>query len=213
MGVEAGVTDTRREHWDDVYRNKQVDRVSWYQPQPQPSLDALTRLGAKPDQSLIDIGGGASSLTAKLAEAGWSELAVLDISAAALDHARTEMGEGADDVEWIVADVTEWRPARRYDIWHDRAVFHFLTEAGQREAYRRALAKGLEKGGLIVIATFALDGPEKCSGLPVQRYDAQDLSQELGDEFALLEHWRETHRTPWDSEQSFTWTAFRKETT
>ena len=207
------MTDEGREHWDNVYSSKRPEDVSWFQPHAKPSLDALARLGATPDQSLIDIGGGASSLTAKLAEAGWSDLAVLDISQAALDHSRSAMGKKAARVDWIVADVTKWQPERQYDVWHDRAVFHFLTEAGRREAYLRAVSQGLAEGGLLIIATFALDGPERCSGLPVQRYDAQALSQELGDGLRLMEHWREEHATPWNARQAFIWAAFRKETT
>lgn len=206
------MTDQRREHWEEVYRTKPVERVSWYQPNPKPSLDALARLGAGPDKSLIDIGGGASALAARLAEAGWGDLTVLDISEPALGQARAAMGAGAETVEWIAADITRWTPPRRYDVWHDRAVFHFLTQADQREAYRRALLHGLAEGGLLLIATFALDGPEKCSGLPVQRYDAAGLSEALGDGLRLIEHWRELHITPWEAEQAFTWAAFRKET-
>ncbi|WP_299193404.1 class I SAM-dependent methyltransferase [uncultured Erythrobacter sp.] len=207
------MSENRRDHWQTVYQTKQVDRVSWFQPSTAPSLDALLRLGAGSDNSLIDIGAGASPLVADLARAGWDDLAMLDISEAALELARDAMGEAADKVEWIAADITRWSPRRRYDVWHDRAVFHFLTEASQRDAYRGALDKGLAPGGLLLIATFAPDGPEQCSDLPVQRYDAAGLSQALGDNLRLVEHWREVHVTPWQTEQAFTWAAFRKEPT
>lgn len=207
------MTNDRRGHWQDVYTTKSAEGVSWYQERPTPSLEALDRLGAIPDQSLIDIGGGASSLAAELAEAGWGDLAVLDISAAALARARQAAGARADTIDWIAADITAWSPLRSYDIWHDRAVFHFLTDPADRKKYKTALKRGLAPGGLMLIATFAKDGPEKCSGLPVQRYDADDLARELGDGFRLLDDWRETHRTPAGGEQSFTWCAFRKEMT
>ena len=200
----------RKAHWEDVYQTKAADSVSWFQPVPQPSLDAIGRFGGTPAQSLIDIGGGASALVARLAAAGWSNLAVLDISAPALDVARAAMGAGGDAVEWIAADITAWRPARGYDIWHDRAVFHFLTEDPARAGYRAALAQGLKPGGLLLMATFALDGPEKCSGLPVQRYGPAELAAALGDGFVLLDSWREEHHTPGGSTQNFNWCAFRK---
>lgn len=200
----------RKAHWEQVYQTKAADSVSWFQPVPQPSLDAIARFGGTPDMSLIDIGGGASVLVAELARAGWHDLAVLDISAPALAVAREAMGEQGDAVEWIAADITDWSPSRTFDIWHDRAVFHFLTEESARTGYRAALAQGLRPGGLLLMATFALDGPEKCSGLPVQRYGPAELSAALGDGFALLDSWREEHHTPGGAVQKFNWCAFRK---
>jgi trans-aconitate methyltransferase len=197
-------------HWEEVYRTKAPDSVSWFQPVPRPSLEAIARFGATPDQSLIDIGGGASSLAAELAKAGWRDLAVLDISAPALEVARAAMGAGGETVEWIAADITAWRPARGYDIWHDRAVFHFLTEEPARVGYRAALAQGLKPGGLLLIATFAPDGPEKCSGLPVRRYGPAELADALGEGLEPLDNWREQHHTPGGSVQNFNWCAFRK---
>ena len=204
------VNEAADAHWDSVYRSKDAAQVSWYQAEPQPSLDALDRFGARSDQSFIDIGGGASSLVDSLLGLGWIDLAVLDLARSALDVARDRIGDASSKVDWICADVTDWRPARRWDVWHDRAVFHFLTGVEQRRAYKQAVATGLSEGGLLLIATFALDGPDKCSGLPVQRYDAPDLQAELGAGFELLDTWREVHTTPWGSEQNFTWCAFRK---
>ncbi|MFU7529184.1 class I SAM-dependent methyltransferase [Qipengyuania sp. ASV99] len=203
----------RRKHWQTVYETKPTDQVSWYQPLPSPSLDALARLQATPNRSLIDIGGGASSLAAELLRAGWSDLAVLDISDAALSHARAALGADAGNVDWICANITAWHPKRTFDIWHDRAVFHFLTEHAERAVYKSALLDGLAQGGLMLIATFAKDGPEKCSGLPVRQYGADDLTQEFGASLSLIESWRETHLTPSGAAQAFTWCAFRKETT
>jgi SAM-dependent methyltransferase len=198
----------REHHWHDVYTDKQPEDVSWYQATPAPSLAALDRFAVRASQSLIDIGGGASNLVDALLARGWEDVTVLDIAAPALAAAQARLGERAADVTWQVADITAWLPARRYDIWHDRAVFHFLTAPGQRDAYVRALGAGLAEGGLAIIATFALDGPEKCSGLPVERYDAQKLAQTLGPKFHLEASWREEHKTPWGAAQVFTWCVF-----
>jgi 2-polyprenyl-3-methyl-5-hydroxy-6-metoxy-1,4-benzoquinol methylase len=197
-------------HWTKVYDQKLASEVSWYQREPTPSLRALDRLGAGPSSALIDIGGGASNLVDALLRRGWSDVTVLDIAASALAAAKARLGSGAEKVRWEVADITEWHPSRCYDVWHDRAVFHFLTTPEQREAYRRALLGGLAAGGLMIMATFALDGPERCSGLPVQRYDPSSLAHELGEAFRLLDEWREEHVTPWGTRQAFNWCAFRR---
>jgi SAM-dependent methyltransferase len=197
-------------HWSEVYRTKAPDSVSWYQPSPEPSLRALDRSGVAASASLIDVGGGASGLVDALIERRWSDLTVLDIAAPALDVAKARLGKRAERVQWAVGDITQWQPGRTYDVWHDRAVFHFLTDADRREAYRRALEAGLAPQGLLIMATFAPDGPERCSGLPVQRYDASALSEELGPGFRLLDSWREEHITPGGSSQAFSWCVFRR---
>ncbi|MBX5002251.1 class I SAM-dependent methyltransferase [Rhizobium lentis] len=204
------MTDAKREHWDEVYRTKAADSVSWYQPTPEPSLRALDEMQLPAAAALIDVGGGASSLVDCLIERGWSDLTVLDIAAPALDVAKARLQGDAIRVGWIVADVTVWRPSRRYDLWHDRAVFHFLTEPQQRLAYRRALETCTAPGSVVIIATFAPDGPERCSGLPVQRYDATALAAELGSAFALEREWREEHTTPGGGLQPFQWCVFRR---
>lgn len=201
----------RQDHWSRVYTEKSSSAVSWYQAEPEPSLDALDRFGAVPSLSLIDVGGGASTLVDSLLRREWQDVTVLDIAAPALDAARERLGRQAVKVHWEVGDITDWRPSRRYAVWHDRAVFHFLTRADQREAYRKALSMGVQPGGLVIMATFALDGPEKCSGLAVQRYDPEGLAAELGNGLRLVDDWREQHVTPWGSSQSFNWCAFRKE--
>lgn len=204
------MTEPAGAHWDTVYRNKDAAQLSWFQAEPHVSLDAFDRFGARSDHSLIDIGGGASSLVDSLVERGWTDLAVLDLAESALDVARDRIGDASVRVDWICADFTDWHPARQWDVWHDRAVFHFLTLAEQRRAYKEALASWLSESGLLIIATFALDGPDKCSGLPVQRYDAPGLQAEFAAGFELLDTWREVHTTPWGSAQNFTWCAFRK---
>lgn len=205
--MEAGA---EKEHWEQVYGEKAPTSVSWYQGTPEPSLWALEHLNVRPGSSIIDIGGGASTFVEALLELGWNDITVLDIAAPALASAKSRLGAVADKVHWQVADITEWRPTRNYDVWHDRAVFHFLTEAEQRAAYLGALGEGLSADGFLIMATFALDGPEKCSGLPVRRYDADSLAQELGPSFKPLESWKEEHTTPWGSKQAFTWCAFRR---
>jgi 2-polyprenyl-3-methyl-5-hydroxy-6-metoxy-1,4-benzoquinol methylase len=196
-------------HWTNVYSQKATDSVSWYQPTPNASLDALDRFAVPASTAFIDVGGGASNLVDALVSRGWSDLTVLDIAAPALEAAKQRLGERAEHINWQVADITDWMPARRYGVWHDRAVFHFLTGAEQRAAYRRALSAGVIPGGLVIMATFALDGPERCSGLLVERYDPEKLAAELGPSFQLLDAWSEQHETPWASQQSFNWCAFR----
>lgn len=200
----------RQEHWNEVYRTKAPSAVSWYQPAPEPSLRVLERFEVPNSASLIDVGGGASSLVDCLIERGWSDLTVLDIAAPALEVAKARLGASAKHVKWEVADITEWTPDRTFDVWHDRAVFHFLTSPDQQEAYRRALEAGVATHGLVIMATFAPDGPERCSGLPVQRYDAAMLSEALGPAFRLVDNWREEHTTPGGSKQAFNWCVFQR---
>lgn len=204
------MTEGDQQHWAHVYEDKAPTAVSWYQANPEQSLRALSRFGVSSSSSLIDVGGGASNLVDALLEMGWQDVTVLDIAAPALEAAKSRLGPRAGKVNWEVADITHWHPARRFDVWHDRAVFHFLTEPRQREAYREALSEGLMDGGLAIIATFALDGPERCSGLPVQRYDAASLAREFGRHLHLLDAWRQDHVTPWGAKQSFNWCVFRR---
>jgi SAM-dependent methyltransferase len=200
----------RREHWQAVYEAKRPEEVSWYQPSPEPSLEALDRLAIGAEASLIDVGGGASALAGALAGRGWRDVTVLDIAASAIAEAKGRLGAMGETIRWIEADLLDWPPDRTYDVWHDRAVLHFLTEPAQRALYADALRAGTHAGSLVIIAAFALDGPEQCSGLPVRRYDAGMLSTELGDGFCLIEAWRQAHVTPWGATQSFQWAAFSR---
>ena len=198
----------REEHWNQVYQTKGTDDVSWYQRRPDVSLAMITASGVSRDAGIIDVGGGASTLVDFLLDDGYSNLAVLDLSAAALSHSRSRLGARADGVEWFVTDVTSFEPPHRFGLWHDRAVFHFLTAAEDRRGYVATLRRTLQPGGSVVISTFAPDGPPTCSGLEVMRYDAQTLCAELGVEFQLQEVRHETHRTPWQSEQRFIYLRF-----
>jgi 2-polyprenyl-3-methyl-5-hydroxy-6-metoxy-1,4-benzoquinol methylase len=200
----------RSVHWEGVYATKGENEVSWFQECPAISLELIH--AANPDHAaaIIDIGGGASRLVDCLLQEGYRSIAVLDLSASALEAAKMRIGPTAASVDWIVADVTTWHPARSYDIWHDRAAFHFLTDARDRSAYRARLQSAVRPGGQVIIGTFALDGPEKCSGLPVQRYDGARLAAELGPSFELLDTQSETHHTPWNSTQAFQFSRFRR---
>jgi 2-polyprenyl-3-methyl-5-hydroxy-6-metoxy-1,4-benzoquinol methylase len=198
----------RTAHWQAVYTTKAENQVSWFQENPETSLRLIKEAKTSPDSSIIDIGGGASRLVDALLAQGFRSLAVLDISAAALDAVKTRLGPQSAHVDWIVADIIEWRPARTYDIWHDRAAFHFLTETADRNAYIDRLKSALAPGGQVIISTFALDGPEKCSGLSVQRYDAKRLANALGSSFELADSFAEAHRTPWGAIQHFQFSRF-----
>lgn len=199
-----------RRHWDEKYRANGPEAVSWFQPRPDASLALIAASGEPPHAGVIDVGGGASTLVDALLAQGYAPLAVLDLSGAALALSRERLGATAESVDWIEADVTAFTPPRRFGIWHDRAVFHFLTAAVDRRRYLAALRRTLRPGGTAVIATFAPDGPRRCSGLDVVRYDRQRIVAELGPEFALEDVRRETHITPRGREQAFLWFRLRR---
>lgn len=202
--------DERRAHWDSVYSSKAEDAVSWFQESPAVSLEMLQEAGLDSSMAVIDIGGGASRLVDALL--GWplTDITVLDLSAAALATAQARL-RGAERVHWIVADVTKWMPERRYDIWHDRAAFHFLTMPAQQRAYVAGLTQAVRPGGTVIIGTFAPDGPEKCSGLPVARHDSASLAAILGPGFTLQSERRHVHATPWGATQNFQFSRFTRQ--
>lgn len=195
-------------HWNDRYRTVGSFAVSWYEPEPTVSLELLDVLDIDPTQSVIDIGGGASPLVDHLLGRGHEDLAVLDVSAAALDEARRRTGD-PDSVTWIEADLLAWTPPRRWQAWHDRAVLHFLTTDDQRASYARAITDTLESGGAFVLGAFAPDGPTQCSGLDVRRQSFEDLAELAGDAEVVTQH-RHVHRTPGGGEQPFHWIAGRR---
>jgi len=200
----------RKQHWQEVYTGKAVHETSWHQANPVTSLSLIETATAGPAASLIDVGGGASLLVDHLLKAGYRDLTVLDIAQAALAQARRRLGPKADAVEWIESDVTEFEPGRTWTIWHDRAAFHFLTGAADRRRYVKVLNRALADGGQAIIAAFALDGPSRCSGLDVVRYDAASLAAELGAGFVLQEERFEVHWTPAGREQRFGFYRFSK---
>jgi len=210
MEVEAMQSESRQAHWEGVYSKKDENEVSWFQENPVPSLELIAQVGATPASVIIDIGGGASRLVDNLIDRGFEDVTVLDLSEAALEAAKARLGGRAAQVHWIVADATVWEPLKAYDVWHDRAAFHFLVEDHDRAAYVARLERALKVGGYAIIATFALDGPERCSGLPVVRYDPVSLCQTLGRAFQLVDTRRHAHATPWGSDQSFQFSVFRR---
>lgn len=198
----------RQAHWQNVYATKAEKEVSWFQENPTPSLDMIAATGISTDASIIDVGGGASRLVDSLLDKGFSRLAILDLSAKALEATKQRLGRRGDEVNWIVADVATWTPSNVYDLWHDRAAFHFLTDQADRDAYVAVLKKALRSGGHVIIATFALDGPEKCSGLPIVRYDPVNLAAAIGLEFELIDSRLHGHLTPGGGTQRFQFSRF-----
>ena len=201
-----------KDHWERVYEAKSPQAVSWYQAHAEQSLRLIRQTGLPTSASIIDVGGGASTLVDDLLRAGYERLSVLDLSHAALAAAQQWLGDDARRVTWIEADVTRADlPAQAYDLWHDRAVFHFLTGADARAAYVAAVMHAVKPGGHVIVATFAEDGPLQCSGLPVVRYSPDGLHAEFGAPFTLLRHEREEHHTPAGAVQKFIYCYCRRE--
>lgn len=199
-------------HWDSVYRTKAPDAVSWYRPHLETSVDLIRRVAPDLSASIIDVGGGESTLVDDLLAKGYRNVSVLDISATAIEVARKRIGTHAQDVEWIVGDITQVPlPRQRYDVWHDRAVFHFLTTQEQRTSYVQRVAGSMKLGGHVIVATFGPEGPTQCSGLDVVRYDAESLHAEFGRRFQLMESSTEVHKTPFGTTQQFLYCLCRVE--
>lgn len=205
------MTTPSKDHWEKVYSTKATDEVSWFQEHAALSLKLIREAGVCPPASIIDVGGGASTLVDDLLTEGFEEVTVLDLSAAALAAAKARLGARSARVHWLEANVLEVAlPKHAYDVWHDRAVFHFLTDAEERHAYVRAVLHAVKPGGLVIVATFADDGPTQCSGLPVMRYRANELHAEFGEPFELLGHEQEAHHTPGGKVQKFVYCFCRK---
>lgn len=192
---------TRAAHWQTIYQTKPDHETSWFQADPSPSLELITKY-AQPNARIIDIGGGASLLGQRLLDHSFN-VTVLDISGAATERARNRMGDAAARINWINADITHINNLGRFDLWHDRAVFHFLTDAHEQRHYIDLAARTINVGGHLIIATFGLAGPEKCSGLPVQRYSRPQLATAFAPAFTLIESFDHTHTTPWGKPQQF----------
>ena len=208
---KSDITLDSKSHWENIYKTKASTQVSWYKEHLQISLQLIERTGIEKTAQIIDIGGGVSTLVDDLLERGFKHITVLDISSSAIDAARKRLGSRADEVTWIEADITKVAlPHHYYDLWHDRAVFHFLTSAQERQKYLEAVKQSLKPRGHVIISTFALEGPPKCSGLDVVRYSPQNLHEEFGNEFELIESASEVHQTPSGTKQKFIYCYFTK---
>jgi ubiquinone/menaquinone biosynthesis C-methylase UbiE len=200
-----------QKHWSEVYQNKASDNVSWYQEKPELSLKLIEETGLSKNARIIDVGAGASTLVDHLLETGYSEISLLDISPESLDISKKRLGEKSLRLKWLVGDITNIElPKAAFELWHDRAVFHFLTEEAQQQTYLEKITQSLAPNGHLIIATFASDGPLQCSGLDVMRYDVESLERFFGNDFALLASASESHLTPWASEQKFIYCHFQR---
>ena len=202
---------SRQDHWQAVYRDKTEQQTSWYRPHLDSSLHWIDALMLPHDAPVIDVGGGRSTLVDDLLDRGFRDITVLDLSEAALAQSRARLGGQATEVQWLAGDVTEVElPSARFALWHDRAVFHFLVEHDLQQHYVDTAASAVREGGHMIVATFAADGPERCSGLPVARYDAEDLAARFTPRFERVDAGRDVHRTPFDTEQPFTYVVLRR---
>jgi ubiquinone/menaquinone biosynthesis C-methylase UbiE len=200
-----------KSHWDQIYASKAPSAVGWYQSHLKTSLELIRSTGVTAHSKILDIGGGASTLVDDLLDAGFEDITILDISMVALRHAMQRLGERASQVRWMEGDITCISlPALHYDLWHDRAVFHFLTDPEKRQAYMAAMEHAVKPGGSVIVATFAPSGPPRCSGLEVVRYSPDSLQGEFGKRFTLTRRIEEAHVTPWRARQDFMYCLFRK---
>ncbi|WP_288374187.1 class I SAM-dependent methyltransferase [uncultured Chryseobacterium sp.] len=202
------ISSDNKDHWENVYETKNPDQVSWTQKKPQTSLDLIRASGLGKNASIIDIGGGDSNLVDFLLEEGYENITVLDISAKALEKAQKRLGDAAGKVQWIVSDITRFEPAQTYDIWHDRAAFHFLTTPEQVSQYVNIAETTVNH--FIIIGTFSKKGPAKCSGLDIQQYDEASLSEKFGEHFKKVQCLTEDHTTPFETVQNFVFCSLKK---
>ena len=199
-----------KDHWNHAWEKQDDTAVSWFQETPEPSLSLVERHAPDRTSAFVDIGGGASRPVDSLLDHGYCDLTVLDLSGSSQEIARQRLGKRGEHVDWIESDVLAWEPDRRFGIWHDRAAFHFLTAPGDQERYRDLLDRALKPGGILILGTFAPDGPEKCSGLPVCRHDSATISHVLGDGYELVEALAHDHVTPAGRIQHFSYSVFRR---
>jgi SAM-dependent methyltransferase len=208
-GTSRGSWGVKR-HWEERYAARGAEGVSWFEAEPETSLTLIGELGIAHDAGIIDVGGGASRLAGRLLARGFCDITVLDLSAQSLELARSELGADSARVRWLEQDLLTWTPQRTYDLWHDRALLHFLVQGAERDRYVATLRAAVSAGGRAMIGAFASDGPDHCSGLPVCRYDAHELAAVIGAPFSLLTSRREAHRTPSNALQPFTWVALER---
>ncbi|MBF0587685.1 MAG: class I SAM-dependent methyltransferase [Magnetococcales bacterium] len=206
----------RQEHWQKIYHDKHFDQVSWYQDEARTSLNLIRESALRHDQAMIDVGGGASGLVDTLLADGYRDVTVLDLSSHGLDQARTRIGPASNAARWITADITRYTPTKDLDdpppfyLWHDRAVYHFLTDPADQHAYRTTLCQSLKVGGHLILAAFADDGPTKCSGLTVRQFSPDSMTHDFAEYFTLVRHIKETHQTPSGSRQSFLYGLYER---
>lgn len=200
----------RTKHWENIYQTKQLTEVSWYQPTPETSLDMIQQTGILKDAKIIDIGGGDSFLADHLLDLGYEDISVLDISEAAIERAKKRLGERAKLVKWIVSDITRFNPSEKYDCWHDRAAFHFLTDENEIKQYVKTVSECISKGGDLIIGTFSDKGPEKCSGIPIKQYTENSLEKQFSGSFQKIDCNTIDHQTPFNTTQNFIFCRFKK---
>lgn len=204
-------TTQRQDHWNTIYKTKTLKEVSWYQPTPETSLNLILNSGCKTTDKIIDIGGGDSFLVDHLLKKGYTDITVLDISAKAIERAKERLGEYANQVTWIVADIANFIPTEHYMVWHDRAAFHFLTNQDDIERYKSAFNKGISNHGSLILGTFSDNGPLKCSGIPIKQYSKDELIQLAAPGFKEEELFTIDHKTPFESTQNFVFGRFTKQ--
>jgi ubiquinone/menaquinone biosynthesis C-methylase UbiE len=203
----------RKKHWEDIYQTKQLNEISWFQPKPETSLDFFKQFNIPTTAKVIDIGGGDSFLVDHLIELGYQDITVLDISEAALDRAKKRLGFRASQVNWIVADAATFKPTEKYDFWHDRAAFHFLTQKKEITSYLETIQQNIKSSGILILGTFSDQGPKKCSGIEIKQYSETTMTDRLKKLFEKIECIKIDHKTPSDTIQNFVFCSFRKLTT
>lgn len=203
--------EDKKQHWDEVYDTKPCTEVSWYEPMPENSLTCIAECHLEKDAPIIDIGGGDSFLAEFLLAQGYSDITIVDISEKAIQRAQQRLGERADQLKWIVADVTEFKPEKKYQLWHDRAAFHFLTTDAEVEKYLQTLRESVAPGGFVILGTFSDKGPDKCSGLPIKKYSVGEMQKLFSEGFITMNCKNVDHETPSGKTQNFTFCTFKKE--
>jgi len=198
----------KKEHWENIYANKQMNEVSWFQEVPETSLALIQKVASAKDAAIIDVGGGDCFLVDNLLELGYTNITVLDISENAINRAKARIGKSAEKVKWIVTDINEFVPEHQYEVWHDRAVFHFLTKKNDINSYKKLVGSAVS--GYFVLATFSNEGPDKCSGLKICKYSELDLKKQFEGSFNVIDSFKENHTTPFETTQNFTFSVFKK---